>query len=143
MENGNKQIILGLDHNLDLLKCNSHAPTQKFLDILLVNELLPTITRPTRITQQSATVIDNIFTSKILQRNFDSALIINDMLDHLPIVTLFKQTKITDKSPIEFESRRVNEDKINQINQKLHDVDWNENLNSNDCNTNFSKFCEL
>ena len=65
------------------------------------------------------------------------------MSDHHPVVTLFKQTKTTDKSPIEFESRRLNEDKINQINQKLHDVDWNGNLNSNDCNTNFNKFCEL
>ena len=119
------------------------CPTQKFLDLLLANELLPTITRPTRITQQSATLIDNIFTSEILQRNFDSVLIIIGMSDHLPIITLFKQTKITDKSQIEFESRRLNEDKINEINQKIHDVDWNGNLNNDNCSTNFSKFCKL
>ena len=65
------------------------------------------------------------------------------MSDHLPANALFKQTKFTDKSPIEFESRRLNEDKLNQINPKLHDVDWNGNLNSDDCNTNFNKFCEL
>ena len=65
------------------------------------------------------------------------------MSDHLPAITLFKQTKFTDKSPIEFESRRLTEDKINWINQKLHNVDWNGNLNSDNCNTNFNKFCGL
>ena len=142
-DKGNKQLIIGMDHNLNLLKCNSHAPTQKFFDILLSNKLLPTITRPSRITQQSATLIDNIFISEMLQRNFDSAIIINDMSDHHPTVALLKQTKFTNKSPIEFQSRKLNEDKISKINQMLHNVDWNGNLNSKDCNDNFNKFCEL
>ena len=55
---GNKQIIIRMDHNLDLLKYNNHVPMQKFLDLLLNNKLLPTITRPMRITQQSVTLID-------------------------------------------------------------------------------------
>ena len=50
-EKKDKQLILGMDHNLDLLKSKSHTPTQKFLDIIS-NGLLPSITRPTRITQQ-------------------------------------------------------------------------------------------
>ena len=52
------------------------------------------------------------------QRNFDSALIINDMSDHLPVIVLLKQTKFTNKSPIKFQSRRLNEDKIGQNNNK-------------------------
>ena len=66
-EDRDKQLILGMDHNLDLLKSNSHSATQKFLDTIINNGLLPTITRPTRITQQSATLIDNIFISELLQ----------------------------------------------------------------------------
>ena len=143
VEKFNKQVILGMDHNLDLLKGSSHAPTQTFLDLLLSYELLPMITQPTRITQQSATLIDNIYISEMLQRNFDSAIIINDMSDHLPAVALLKQTKYTDKSPIEFQRRKLNEEKISKINQKLHNVDWNGNLNSTDCNENFNKFCNL
>ena len=56
-----------MDHNLNLLKSNSHTSTQKFLDIIISNRLLPTITRPTRITQQTATLIDNILISEELQ----------------------------------------------------------------------------
>ena len=89
-EAGNKEISLGMDNNLDLLKACSHQQTQCFLDIILDNGLLPSITRLTRITQQSATLIDNIFISKILQHNFDSAVIINDISDHLPIITMMK-----------------------------------------------------
>ena len=66
-EKKDKQLILGMDHNLNLLKSNSHTSTQKFLDIIISNGLLPTITQPTRITQQTATLIDNIFISEVLQ----------------------------------------------------------------------------
>ena len=142
-EAGHKEIILGMDHNLDLLKSNSHQQTQQFLDIMMENQLLPSITRPTRITQQSATLIDNIFISEILQHNFDSAVIINDISDHLPIITMMKQTKVTDKTTIEFYSHKLTSSKIDQINTEIHTVNWNGVLNSKDCNVNFNVLCDI
>ena len=68
-ENGSKELVLGMDHNLDLLKSHLHTQTQKFLDMLLELNMLPTITRPSRIAQQSATLIDNIFVSERLHHN--------------------------------------------------------------------------
>ena len=138
-EKKDKQLIL----RMDLLKSNSHTAIQKFLDIIMNNGLLPTITRPTRITQQTATLIDNIFISEVLQRNFDSAILIHDMSDHLPILALMKQTKITDKNPIEFNSRLLNSLHISNINRKLRDIDWTGHLNSESCDTNFNTFCDL
>ena len=116
-EKKDKQLILGMDHNLNLLKSNSHTLTQKFLDIIISNGLLPSITWPTRITQQTATLIDNIFISEVLQLNFDSAILIHNISDHLPILALMKQNKIM--SPIEFNSRLLNSSCISDINQKL------------------------
>ena len=142
-EDRDKQLILGMDHNLDLLKSNSHSATQKFLDMLINNGLLPAITHPTRITQQSATLIDNIFISEVLQCNFDSATLINDMSDHLPTIALMKQTKITDKDPIEFQSRLLNPEHISNISRKLQDIDWIGHLNSESCNANFNIFSNL
>ena len=55
-----------MDHNLDLLKCNVHKQTQALLDGLTDKNLLPTITRPTRITQNTAPLLDNIFVSERL-----------------------------------------------------------------------------
>ena len=131
------------NQSLDLLKACSHQQTQRFLDIILDNGLLPSITRLTRITQHLATLIDNIFISKILQCNFDSAVIINNISDHLLIITMMKQTKVTDKSAIEFYSHKLNSNKIHQINEEIHAVDWNGVLNSEDCNENSNVFCDI
>ena len=50
----NKEIILGMDHNLDLLKSSSYSETQEFIDTNFDNNILPCITRPTRITKSTA-----------------------------------------------------------------------------------------
>ena len=92
--------------------------------------------------QHSATLIDNIFISDHLQRNFDSAIIVDDILDHLLCIALMKQTHITDKSPLEFKSKNLTPIKIDYIKDKLLHIDWNGMLNSNDCNTNFDRFCD-
>ena len=42
-----KELILGMDHNMDLIKSSEQKPTQQFLDDLLSKDIFPTITRPT------------------------------------------------------------------------------------------------
>ena len=49
-ESRKKEVIMGMDHNLDLLKSSIHQPTQRFLDKMLECGMLPSIMRPTRIT---------------------------------------------------------------------------------------------
>ena len=78
-EKGQKNVILGMDHNNDLLKAHAHTTTHKFLSSIMDSGLLPTITRPTRITKNFATLIDNIFITEELHKNFDSLLIVDDM----------------------------------------------------------------
>ena len=58
-----KHLIIGLDHNLNLLNHHNHRDTQKFLESMMENDHYPCITRPTRITHHSATLIDNIIAS--------------------------------------------------------------------------------
>ena len=58
-----KTIIIGLDHNMDFLKSAEHTLTNDFIQSNLDFGLVPTITRPTRITHSSATLIDNIIVS--------------------------------------------------------------------------------
>ena len=134
---------MGMDHNLDLLKYDTHRPTEQFLDLMVDNEQWPTITRPTRITQRSATLIDSIFFSSKLHRNFNSMIILDDISDHLPTVALVKQTKLHGKTPIEFHSRDLSDTILTQIREKLNQVDWNGVLNSEDCERNFNTFCHI
>ena len=56
--------LLG-DYKINLLNYDQHVPTCEFVDMLSSNGFLPLITRPTRVTPTSATLIDTIFTNNI------------------------------------------------------------------------------
>ena len=53
------------DYNSNLLNAESHPPTQDFLNCMYSNSFFPVITKPTRVTSSSATLIDNLFTNAI------------------------------------------------------------------------------
>ena len=129
-----------MDHNLDLLKGGSHKQTQLFLNDLLDKEIYPTITLPTRISHNAATLIDNVFVSKNLHKFFESSILIEDISDHLPLLILLKQTKLICNKPIEFKTRKLNAKNIKLIKYKLHQVDWTKHLSSNSCSENFDLF---
>ena len=61
------RLIIGLDHNLDLIKHAKHRPTNEFIELNLEHQLLPTITKPTRITRTTATLLDNIIIGRTFQ----------------------------------------------------------------------------
>ena len=92
--------MIGLDHNLDLLKSTKHAPTDRFISANLSLGLVPTITRPTRITRNTATLIDNIFISQTWLENFECGILVDDMSDHLPSIVSIKGLKTNKKELI-------------------------------------------
>ena len=95
----NKISYLMGDFNIDLLKVNTHAKTNEFVNYVISQGFLPTITRPTRITPHSATLIDHIYSNDnrpTFQNNI-SGIIITDVVDHFGtfhIVSKCKQTPV-------------------------------------------------
>ena len=84
--------IVGLDHNLNFLKAHSHQLTNDFIQLNLDPGMIPMITRPTRITNSTATLIDNIMVSQNNCGNYVASVLIEDMSDHLPtscVINLF------------------------------------------------------
>ncbi len=76
------------DFNIDLLKSEPCDYTIRFLEQLFdfTSSYVPLALRPTRITQHTATLIDNIFTNDIETIETSSnGLIFSDISDHLPI----------------------------------------------------------
>ena len=59
------------DFNIDLLKSESCDYAGQFTEQLFTSPYYPLITKPTRITAHTATLIDNIFTNNI--ENIDSS----------------------------------------------------------------------
>ena len=79
-----KEVIIGLDHNLDLLKHHLHKSTQSFLEFIIDSNYLPCISRPTKVTNSSATLLDNTLVSQNLFVKQVSSVIVDDLSDHFP-----------------------------------------------------------
>ena len=60
LEKHRLNINLAGDYNLNLLKINDDETCNEFFDIITSPSLLPQITLPTRLSQTSGTLIDNI-----------------------------------------------------------------------------------
>lgn len=73
-------VIMG-DFNIDLLKFMSHSKTSDYLDNVFSHGFIPTISKPTRVTNASATLIDHIYTNDIIS-SATSGIIITDVADH-------------------------------------------------------------
>ena len=94
--NGYDEIILRGDFNLDILSYGNNENTLNLLNSLTYQSLIPIITKPSRITNQTATLIDNIFINQ--PNEFVSGILISDISDHLPLFIL-KQTCLQ-KNPL-------------------------------------------
>ena len=79
----NKQIILLGDFNIDLLKFGSNNSVDNFIDSLQSFSLIPSISLPTRITENSKTLIDNIFHTPNNLKTSSGNLLVG-ISDHLP-----------------------------------------------------------
>ena len=78
-----KFVFLLGEFNISLLNYNVHKLTNEFLDSLASNSFLPNIFQPTRITNYSKTLINNIFTNVILPDSLSGNLTAT-ISDHLP-----------------------------------------------------------
>ena len=77
--------IMG-DFNIDLLKVNNHAPSNDFMSTFTASSFFPLISLPTRLTDTTATLIDNIWTNNIVTQ-CRSGLVTVRLSDHLPVFT--------------------------------------------------------
>ena len=132
--------VIGIDYNLDFIKHNKHIPTQWYLTQNLDHHMVPTITRPTRITHNSATLIDNLFVSQKLQNNYKSSLLINDISDHLPCYVILPDAIVHKSSLQKISFRRFTEKAKSKICESIRNIDWQVELNTEDVNEAFSRF---
>ena len=90
-----KHVVIRLDHNLDLLKSSVHSQMQQFLETTLEHNLIPTITKPTRVTHNSATLINNILLKTENHELHQSKVIIDNISDHYPSQVVLEDFNLT------------------------------------------------
>ena len=71
------------DFNFNILNYESHTETNDFLNTMISHYMLAHILQPTRVTDHSATVIDNIFSNNT-EHNTLSGSILSRISDHFP-----------------------------------------------------------
>ena len=79
------EVVLMGDFNLDLAEPSSRQASD-LLSLLISYGLAPCINIPTRISNQTATLIDNIFSSL---HSIKNEVLLSDTSDHLPVAALF------------------------------------------------------
>ena len=80
-----KQCFIMGDININLLNVDTHPRTAQFLETMYSYSFTPLITKPTRVTSNSATLIDNIFTNNQFSQASLQGILSIDVSDHFPV----------------------------------------------------------
>ena len=137
----NKTYYLLGDYNINILNYESHAQTAQFVDMMSSNVFfLPLVTRPSRVTATSATLIDNIFTNNIGDiDNSVQGLFITDISDHFPVFHIARQMEIKEKDTYIFKRLYSFLNKENFC-QAMSNISWDEISRTRDTHQAFDTF---
>ena len=114
-------VVLCGDFNIDLLRVNEDNQSSTFYSSMCSNTLLPTISKPTRLTATSCTLIDNIFVSNL--NNFNSGILTVDVTDHMPIFIVYKNYFQPKQSlPLKISYRIINDSTLSNLYNSLTDI---------------------
>ena len=146
----NKIVITG-DMNLDLLKYDSHTKTSDYLDLMVSQEMLPLITKPTRIKHSSATLIDHIFSNN--QMATSSGILLSELAgshgytDHYPTFCIFETGKLNQESSKQITTKFFTHEGHTKRKDALKKEDWSELFNQTNANTAYEifhhKYCKI
>ena len=139
-EKPKKSYLCG-DFNINLLQIQTNQHFNQFYDSLTSTGFIPKITLPTRISETSATLIDNIFTNNI-DRAHVSGILSRKFSDHQMIFSLQKcnkcqklkhnekyiEVELTSQDNLDKFAAEINESKICERINSNADADPNANL---------------
>ena len=139
----NKICYLAGDFNINRLNHDTHQLTAEFLNTMYSNSFIPLINKPTRVTEHSATLIDNVFSNGLTNiiHSFQGILI-SDITDHFPVFTI--NISFSHKETEAVLVRRSYSERYKQSSLRLNsDLDWNEIYNCCDTQQAFSIYYEI
>jgi hypothetical protein len=120
---GKSLCIMG-DFNVDLLKSNSCRYAEHFLLSCQSYSLLPSIDKPTRIHNNSATLIDNILVNTYDQKIY-SGNIISDISDHFSQFCVIQSLKDKPELPRNRKMRDFSRFSENKFINEVRQIRWN------------------
>ena len=130
------------DFNIDLLGVNNSGVPGEFLDIIYSSFFNPLIGKPTRITINTATLIDNIFTNVFDDKTACiNGLLCADISDHIPIFHIHKLSNENFKDNKKVKHiRKYDEYSMESFISNLDCTDWRKCKNNEDPNIYYNNF---
>ena len=122
----NKLFYMLGDLNIDLLKYEEHRLTSSFVDILYSNNGFPLITKPTRVTQTTATLIDHVLTNNSdIWGKHRQGILCTDMTDHYAVFHVAGNTMSKSKDYLSPTVKRdMSHRNVQKIIDEIQQVDW-------------------
>ena len=136
--NENKLCIILDDFYINLLNYETHPPTEDFINTISLYFMIPQILQPTRVTDHSATLIDNIFIKSVNYHSISSNLL-PDLSDHFP--NFFILNKYTSNNKTVVYKRDYTNCDMSALVNEMNMIDWSITLSqNNDVNAMFDSF---
>ena len=134
----NKHCYIMGDYNINLLECDVDNSVQTFMNTILSQSFYPTIDKPTRITADTATLIDNILTNDLA--SLSSGVLMTDITDHLPVFLIVNSVKESHRTNKYSQKRNFNADNVENFIHDLNRSDWDSVTSINDIHRMFNAF---
>ena len=115
-----KCYVMG-DFNINLLHSNDNSTN--YINLFQTYNFAQTITKPTRVTSRSATLIDHIWTND-MQHYIRSGILYNSISDHFPVLSSFSTFHQCNNSFIRISRRIYNCNNIDDFKEDLKNFDW-------------------
>ena len=132
LDHTNSDVVIAGDMNIDLLKINDRAIFSEYFDMILASGFFPSITLPTRITNRSATLIDN-FLCKFTKRSSSTfaGVLLSALSDHFPYFVSLDDTRTKEHSPKYIKVKQTSTAAVTSFKDAISASNMHTQLNSN------------
>ena len=143
----NSSVLVCGDFNIDLLSVTSNRHVTEYFDNIITSRFFPKITLPTRIQENSNTLIDQIWSNNLEEsKKSKSCILINDISDHKMIFTFIENIEFIEKCDKLIKIEQRGEIAIQKFVEELKSMKIFDELNQNINNSpedNYNKFASL
>ena len=134
-----KTVYLMGDFNINLLNVDTHVASSDFLQCLYSYMFMPLINKPTRVTNLSATLIDNIYCNNFNQDTMLQGILMTDITDHFPIFCIDVNTQHLVKDASVYKRTFTNR-QIDRFSTQLDTLNWGSIFMDDDCQRAYTNF---
>ena len=130
------------DVNINLINHASHKLTTDYLDLIYSNGYIPLINRPTRVTNETATLLDHILTNNFIDKSMYQGVLLTDITDHYPVFSITHDNSLLQEDDGYITFRNMKQENYDKFLHCISGVDWTTITENESCEQAFGIFHE-